>query len=106
MTGARWPRRVLLKGRGQGDEEQGRGLLLPYLAFGSRLQPLDVLAVGVEQQQRQNDEQGRKRGMAEPPQENRRHESRDQRRERRIARRQGSGDPERAEHGGGRPEQS
>src|SRR5712675_353584 len=81
MTRARWPPRGLLKRRWPSDEEQGRGLLLPDLAFGSRLQPLDVLAVGVEQQQRQNDEQGRKRRMAKPPQKNRRHESRDQRRE-------------------------
>src|SRR4051812_7713822 len=55
-------------------------LFLPDLALGPRLQPLDVLAVRVKTQQRQDDEQRGQRRVAEPPQEQRRDEGRNQRR--------------------------
>ena len=54
-------------------------LLLPDPPFGAGLQPLDVLAVHVEQQHGQHGEQRGEGGMPEPPQENRSDETRDQR---------------------------
>src|SRR6267378_8475375 len=54
-------------------------LLLPDPSLGARLQSLDVFAVYVEQQQGQHDAQRGESGMAEPPQENRRDKTRNQR---------------------------
>ena len=60
------------------DPATSCGLLRPDPSLGAGLQALDVFAVLPEQQQRQHDEQRRQRGVAEPPQEQRRDEGCDQ----------------------------
>src|SRR3954454_5070206 len=79
--------------------------LLADPAFLARLQSLDVLAMSVEQQQRQHRRQCSECGLAEPQRGPRGDERGHQGRERGIAGGEGGRQPEQAEHYRRRPEQ-